>query len=305
MLYYQDDLGRTALHWAGLHQQPDAVAALVQAKANVNIADCGGATGLLVAAQGGCPDCVHWMLEGGSSMSHQNMFGWDALHEAAYNGRTAVVNLLLGASVDPNTADNDGRTPLMKAAVMGRRECVGALLTAKADPLPADINNETALSLAHKKKFRPTAALLDRWIAGRVNTYYLSGEDDNPPGESRCGDHGLDMAARNAVWKAKASSLAHPKYSQPPKPPVLETAESAEVAIQGWAAQQEDPRAVEQRIASLEAALKASQLELQMTKEREAARQALLVREGPATATGPDDAASAAVRTLRPATPEL
>jgi len=212
------------------------------------------------------------------------MFGWDALHEAAYNGRTSVVTLLLGSTVDPNTVDNDGRTALMKAAGMGRRECVGALLTAKADPLPADINSETALSLAHKKKFRPTAALLDRWIAGTVHTYYFSGEDDNPPGESRSGDHGLNMAARNAIWKAKASTLAHATQLAPPKPPPKTTAD-----VEGWKAQQEPARAVVERIASLEAALAASRLELAMTQDREAVMTPMIGSASSLTCTPPNN----------------
>ena len=221
---------------------------------------------------------------------HQNIFGWDALHEAAYSGRTSVVTLLLGSNADPNTKDNDARTPLMKASCMGRRECVGALLTAKADPLLEDIRDESALSLAHKKRFRPTAALLDRWIAGRVHTYYLSGEDDNPPGESRRGDQGLDMAARNGIWKAKASTIAHKGQAQAPKPPPIKTHQEMEVAVSGWSVQKEDANAIEERIATLEAALKASRLELSMQRTQEKARGSLPQRGSP---------------NLSPGTPEL
>lgn len=87
------------------------VRALLRNNASTSLLDQGGATALQLAAQQGCTECLHQLMDARSPIAATNMFGWDALHEAAYHGRTSAVVLLLNARVDVFHADNEGPLP--------------------------------------------------------------------------------------------------------------------------------------------------------------------------------------------------
>ena len=87
--------GMTALHWAAYHDDPQIVALLVRAGANVKVA---------------------------------NRYGVTPLSLACTNGNGAIVDLLLKAGADPNAALPGGETPLMTAARSGSLAAVKALL---------------------------------------------------------------------------------------------------------------------------------------------------------------------------------
>ena len=110
-----------------------AALALLQQKANVNVADANGATPLHYAAYQEDTDLVDRLLKAGAKPSVANQFGSTPLSEAAAVGNAAIIMLLLRAGADANSRNPEGQTALMAVARTGRIEAARALLDAGAD----------------------------------------------------------------------------------------------------------------------------------------------------------------------------
>lgn len=105
-------VGAFPLHVAAKQSHVGALAALVTARALVDVADHNGRTALMVASASGKTASAEWLIGHGVSLDSVSDYGYTALHYAAQLPRAAMVELLLEARASPGCQDQGGQTPL-------------------------------------------------------------------------------------------------------------------------------------------------------------------------------------------------
>jgi ankyrin repeat protein len=111
-----------------------ALRALVQRKADVNGAQPDGTTALHWAVVWNNEEAVNLLLRAGADVKARNRYGATPISEAVTSGSAALVDALLKAGADPKTlTTDDGETVLMTAARAGNAEVVRLLLDRGAD----------------------------------------------------------------------------------------------------------------------------------------------------------------------------
>jgi ankyrin repeat protein len=109
----QQHLGRTLLHEAAIGGDPELIRLLVARGLDVNaIDDHVKDTPLAFAVGHDNHDAVAALLEAGANVNHQDGSGRTHLHGAILGKRVEVVQMLLAAGADPTIADRKGETPL-------------------------------------------------------------------------------------------------------------------------------------------------------------------------------------------------
>jgi uncharacterized protein len=149
--------GQTALMWAAAQRHPDAVAALIEAGADVRVRSRdfqqtvtsevtqragreelnytvtrGGSTALLFAARSGDADSARLLLAAGADVNDALPDGTSALVLAAHSGHGAVASLLLDKGAHPDAA-SIGYTALHAAVLRGDLNTVKTLIAHKAN----------------------------------------------------------------------------------------------------------------------------------------------------------------------------
>ncbi len=171
--------GLTALHFAVRENDPDSVAALIEAGADVNQVSEYGWTPLLTATQNRFYLLGKYLLEHGANPNIATEGGWNPLYIATDNrnieggdyptrkpdmDHLEYIKLLLQAGADPNLRmasstetrtifthqwlDEEGATPFLRAAQSSDVELMKLLLLYKADPAIATNNGVTPLMVA-------------------------------------------------------------------------------------------------------------------------------------------------------------
>ncbi len=114
-----DVRGKTALFFveSGLNTR-----LLLQAGADPNLLDYGGASPLHQAARMGNPEVTKALLQGGAEVNARFGAGGLPLHFAAWSGNPAVVQLLLEHGSEIDEPDGYGLTPLRIAQDLRRWE---------------------------------------------------------------------------------------------------------------------------------------------------------------------------------------
>ncbi len=116
---------------------------LLEAGADANVRDPGGATALMAAVAEQDQVAVEILLQAGADPALGDREGRTTLEIADDNGHTRIAHLLResGAQEIPSSGDEDletpsedGETPLVAAIVAGREDLVRTLLAAGADP---------------------------------------------------------------------------------------------------------------------------------------------------------------------------
>src|SRR5215813_5170288 len=106
-----------------------ALRALVQRKTDVNVAQPDGTTALHWAVMWNNEEAVTLLLRAGANATARNRYGATPLSEAATAGSATMVEALLKAGADPKTlTTEDGETVLMTAARAGNTAVVGLLV---------------------------------------------------------------------------------------------------------------------------------------------------------------------------------
>jgi len=96
---------------------------LLEKKADVNTANCHGATALMLASmRGGGAEIVELLLDNNASVNAGDKAGMTSLMHASAYGNAEVVNALLNAGATVDTNDRDGKTALMHASAYGNAE---------------------------------------------------------------------------------------------------------------------------------------------------------------------------------------
>jgi ankyrin repeat protein len=138
--------GETALLFAALQGDVEAVSALLDNGADVNVRHEDGWSGLLLAAANGHSLVVQALLDKGAKVeAKENLMGQTALIWAVKGGHTAVVKALLKAGANVNARDKFGGTALTRGASNGQTAIVKTLIEAGADINTREYDGDTAL----------------------------------------------------------------------------------------------------------------------------------------------------------------
>ncbi len=163
----QDSDGRTPVMVATLAHRTDAVRALVDAGADVDIRDNRLDNVFLYAGAEGLLDILRIANDAGADPALTNRFGGIAIIPASERGHVEVVRYLLEESdVDVDHVNRLGWTALLEAIILSdggpaHREIVRMLLEAGADPDLADGDGVTPLAHARSRGFDEIVALLE------------------------------------------------------------------------------------------------------------------------------------------------
>ena len=122
--------GSTALHWAVLRDQEQAIATLLEAGADPVVINRNGISPLFLAVQNGNSRIVSMLLDAGADPNTLSESGETILMTAAHTGTPEVVDMLLasGALVDARDPDFQ-QTALMIAVREGHNEVIDILLS--------------------------------------------------------------------------------------------------------------------------------------------------------------------------------
>ncbi len=92
---WQDDVGRSALHWAAFQGLEVEVEMLLACGSDVNAPDGAGCSPLHLAACTPSDGCVALLLDRGAIVDLRNKRGWTPLHMAANSGEVDAARILL------------------------------------------------------------------------------------------------------------------------------------------------------------------------------------------------------------------
>ena len=163
----QDQDGRTPVMVATLAHRTDAVQALVDAGADVDLRDNRLDNVFLYAGAEGLLDILRIANDAGADPALTNRYGGIAIIPACERGHVEVVRYLLEESdVDVDHVNRLGWTALLEAIILSdggaaHREIVRMLLEAGADPDLADGDGVTPLAHARSRGFDEIVALLE------------------------------------------------------------------------------------------------------------------------------------------------
>ena len=144
-----------------------SVRALLDQRADVNVAEADGTTALHWAVQAEAAALVGLLIDAGADVKAANRYGVTPLSLACVTGNAGIIGHLLEAGADANAATAGGRTALMTAARTGDVAAVTVLLAHGADVHATDdTHGQTALMWAAAKN-----------NAGVVDTLVRAGAD--------------------------------------------------------------------------------------------------------------------------------
>jgi ankyrin repeat protein len=126
--------GATALHWAVYHDDSEAIDLLISAGAKVDSKNREGVTPLHLASLFGNFHIIDRLIKGGADAKQTGPAGETMLMLAARNGNPDAIRSLVAAGADVNAKEPiRGTTALMWAVEQRHAPAVNALLQAKAD----------------------------------------------------------------------------------------------------------------------------------------------------------------------------
>lgn len=140
--------GATPLLWAVYKSSMETVQLLLDAGADPNISNSLDITPLMQASRYGNAEIIAALLASGASLDFAEQGLESTLMAAARSGSVEAVKVLLDAGVDPDkTEPFENQTALMWAAAEGHLDVVGVLLDAGAD-----VNMQARVSELTKRK---------------------------------------------------------------------------------------------------------------------------------------------------------
>lgn len=191
----------TALHLAARSGTPDAVRALLQAGAPVDVRAWGPGYHIgwdwtplhLAAAYNPDPEVAAVLLSEGADLHALGDNRQTPLHQAALNRNPAVAQLLLEAGADVHARRSSGRTPLHEAARSNPNpDVIRVLLDAGADP---ESPFASLPPLHEAARSNPGPEVITALIEGGADVNRVAGD---PGGSLRVGDLGIRLMFRGS-----------------------------------------------------------------------------------------------------------
>lgn len=164
----RDDYGRTPLHVAAFGRHRDAIAALVNAKADLSALERDRYDAVTIAAVADDVATLRLLLQlGASAKLVTSRYDGTALIAAAHLGHDEVVKLLIGAGAPLDHVNNLGWTALIESIVLGNGglrhvDVLRALVQAGTNVNLADRNRATPLQLARSRGFKAMTDILEK-----------------------------------------------------------------------------------------------------------------------------------------------
>lgn len=152
--------GLSLLHLAAFLGYKDVVKKLMELGADINAADYGGHTPLLMAVSKGNEEVTALLIEKGADINAATRYGRTPLISAASGGYERITALLLEKGADTNAKNNFGETALSLSAAAGFTNIVAALIEKGAFINDISYNGHTALSQAAGNGHEAVVALL-------------------------------------------------------------------------------------------------------------------------------------------------
>src|SRR5687767_1343967 len=138
-----------------------AVRALLDRRADLELARADGLTPLLAAVHADRLDLTDLLLRAGAKASGADRYGVTPLYLAALNGSAPLIRRLLDAGVNPNAPDPGGETPLMTASRTGAPDVLRVLLDRGADVNAREPEfGQTALMIAVRENHDAAVGIL-------------------------------------------------------------------------------------------------------------------------------------------------
>ncbi|KAL5506185.1 hypothetical protein EMCRGX_G007779 [Ephydatia muelleri] len=137
----------TSLHVSVLHNLPDNIKMLLEAKADISVSDQDGRTALHYAVSQNYLSCVQVIIETDpNDINLVDTVGWSALHLACQAGFFECVKCLVSCpNCDYNLKDQNGCTPLHIAVKYNKEEVVKILVNKGASIALKDNKDKTPL----------------------------------------------------------------------------------------------------------------------------------------------------------------
>ncbi|MHB1000127.1 MAG: ankyrin repeat domain-containing protein [Armatimonadota bacterium] len=112
-----------------------ALLKLVESGVDANVRDRYGRSALLYAVVDGNTDAVKILIENRADINMRDNEGWTALHAAAEEYRVEIANILLNNGAEVDAQDSYGNTPLFRSIINSRQrgEIIKLLLQHGAD----------------------------------------------------------------------------------------------------------------------------------------------------------------------------
>ena len=148
------------LHCASRFGDLDIAKYLLDACADVTVADDYGSTPLHGAARNGHEALAQLLVDRGADVSAADRYRLTPLRVAGENGHEALTRLLANRGADISAADDYGSTLLHAAARNGHEALARMLVDRGADVLAVDRDQSTALHIAAKEGHEAVAVLL-------------------------------------------------------------------------------------------------------------------------------------------------
>ena len=142
--------GDTCLHYvARKFSSPEVLKAIISHGVDVYATDKDNRTALMIACMKGNINAINVLLNAGADLKIADAGANTCLHYAVKNNCcTEVLQAIISHGVVVNAICKDNRTALMIACEEGNKDVINVLLTAGADPNIADADGETCLHCA-------------------------------------------------------------------------------------------------------------------------------------------------------------
>ncbi len=124
LMYVQNDLGQSSIHYAASHNRLDSLLVLFEHGVDLDIQDGTGLSALHMAAGGDHHFLVRELLKEGAQSDLQDSFGNTALHHAAIHGGNRSIQELISFGVGLDGVNAEEKTALMLAREFKRDEVV-------------------------------------------------------------------------------------------------------------------------------------------------------------------------------------
>lgn len=145
-----------------LRNKPDIAQFLIEAGADVSVADSSERTAVHLAVERNLPGLIPLLAENGAPLSEWDRVGWTPLHWAAAQDKLPVARALLEAGANIHKRTIRGGTVLHEAASTGGPEMVELFLELGVDPTVVASDGGTALEVARHFKNDEAIAILER-----------------------------------------------------------------------------------------------------------------------------------------------